>query len=559
MADFIKESGEPDLFTFLTFKEWLLTEDYKSKEWIVVAQNNITMNGKYPIIEFYTFSALAANIANNHEKILANSTWDVHPGFGLPEFYHIPRDNKIVFDPGFTKEKRGIIFKPFIIHQEFNDFVPEVNKIIDHFILFHNAFFNQKKNEYQRIDSNGDIFSVIKLEKEGENWTIKVDAHHLRDYLAAVNCLLIRYHDHRLMVRRDITDFLENRYKKMQWKTETTAFELILQTNIPWDNYITRSFLRGKDLIFAYKKPDKRHTSFINYDKNKKYLKFIIDIDDQGELIEETCNRKVLGNRFLTSTFFKKEVLLKYYQQPQLYNVSNYFVSCLNLWSIRTTINEEGLVHVWLGDLGHLPYKEQLHWKQYNVPPRGSITEERFQSDLMAKFIEPKDDPVYYFNQKFQKLQEITHKSLGEKIFLELKNGDIDLYKTLRIPLTEETKEMDEQVQTLAKILPDSINVSLLKKQTGKTIDNVSIKGSIDLLEELLKFKKLSETDITIIIQSFRKIQNLRSAAAAHRKGSNYQKLLKNYNLNGLPNSKKIKKLLEETNQIIDSLIKIFE
>lgn len=52
-------------------------------------------------------------------------------------------------------------------------------------------------------------------------------------------------------------------------------------------------------------------------------------------------------------------------------------------------ITKEDLVQVWLGDLSKLPDKEQLHWRQYNVPPQGTISQYRFETDFEAKFSGP--------------------------------------------------------------------------------------------------------------------------------------------------------------------------
>jgi len=182
--------------------------------------------------------------------------------------------------------------------------------------------------------------------------------------------------------------------------------------------------------------------------------------------------------------------------------------------------------------LGRLPYKEQLHWKQYNLQPRGAITKHRWKTDFMAEFAEPENDPVYYFHKAFDNLQEITKEKLRESLFLPLNQQEKYLYEIIRIPLTDEWKEFDEIIEALSKILPDSINSNLLKKTIKLKIDGKVIKGSLDLLQAFLERKTNTEESKLLLI-SFRRIQALRSTGAVHRKGGKFEKILKTFNYYG--------------------------
>ena len=177
----------------------------------------------------------------------------------------------------------------------------------------------------------------------------------------------------------DISTYIKGDFASYFGADESSAFEFWLRTDIPRDNYLSSSRLLGKDVILPYAEPDRRRTGFATGDRGRKFASiFVVGRDEQGGEIEATCNEDELSNyftdrgtpHFLTPVFFSREVLAKYYQEPSRYQVRDSSLRCLNLWILPIDITEEGLIQVWLGDLGRIPYKEQLHWRQFNVPPQ---------------------------------------------------------------------------------------------------------------------------------------------------------------------------------------------
>src|SRR5262249_48939339 len=110
--------------------------------------------------------------------------------------------------------------------------------------------------------------------------------------------------------------------------------------------------------------------------KKEKYCDFIIGDDGRGNPIMHTCHPDNLANYFgknpdtphyLTPVHFRRDVLQKYYDNPQKYTVSDGNISCGALWSIRIDNDHPDGVVVWLGDLGRdLSEEERLYWKHYN-------------------------------------------------------------------------------------------------------------------------------------------------------------------------------------------------
>lgn len=179
---------------------------------------------------------------------------------------------------------------------------------------------------------------------------------------------------------------------------------------------------------------------------------------------------------------------------------------------------------VFLGDLGHLSYKEQLYWKGFNVATKGKISHTAWDRGIEAKFADPERSDLL-FKQKYHVFSEGWEKKFGWRLFRPLDKGDEHHFKTLRIPLTNEQKEFDEQVLSLVKIFIDSLNEKELEK--GLTISKENPKG-IDKLEGFLKAKGLVFSEM---IKFLRNLQDLRSTGVAHLKGSKYEKVRQEFSI----------------------------
>ena len=546
IRDFVGQPAMRNVLSFLAFEDWLAKKEIESKDWIVVARSWRDGN-----TDLFTFSALASAAKDNLKRLLSKPDWDVRLEFGKPYFYSYGREKAIRYDPCINAEVDDIEFRPFVIYRDFHGLVPSAFELVQNFVLYHEAFFVPEQSEYHCIDDDGEIHPIVRIRQENNNRLVLVDAHHLRDYLAANRCYLVRYHDHRRRASEDISKHIKGQFASYRLSDKSSCFKLWLRTDIPWNNYKSASFLLGKDVVLPYPEPDKSHTWFATGEKEQKFATFIIGRDEQGKDVESTCNEDELSNyftdrgtpHFLTPVFFKREVLVKYYQEPSRYRVNDSGVACLDLWDLPIDITEEELVQVWLGDLGRIPYKEQLHWRQFNVAPRGTITRHRWLRDFMAEFAEP-TDVVYYFRVAFEEVQREAKARYGESLFQGLDAKDRHAYETLHLPLTQEWKEFDEQVQALAKVTVDSLNVDLLSRESGQKIDGSSIKGSIDLLGAYLSKMGVEEDARRQIMYALHAVQTIRSTGAAHRKGSEFNKVLQRFQLYNLSNHVKVKKLV---------------
>ncbi|HLJ79892.1 MAG TPA: hypothetical protein VKT52_00310, partial [Ktedonobacterales bacterium] len=362
------------VLSFLLFEDWFKGSETEAKDWVVVARSQ-RIEQSEALDDLFTFSVLADAAEGNREKILASSEWDVEmAGFGIPAMISYG-DGSPEYDPGVGEEVDGVKYSPFVIFRDFHNYVPNTFELVQSFHLFHNTFFDRGSKEFRRLDDNGETHPVARIKQESDNLLVLVDVHHLRDYLAANGCFLVRYHDHRRFSEMDISPQLEDSRLERTISTQASRFDLVVTSETVHPEYEAFSSLMGKDLLMPYSAPDKRHTSWL--DEEKDFATFIIGRDGQGQEVVATCNERKLSNyyadrgtpHFLTPVFFRREVLAKYYNEPSRYSVDDSSVKCLSLWHLPIDITAEDLVQVWLGDLGRVPYKEQMYWRQYNVSP----------------------------------------------------------------------------------------------------------------------------------------------------------------------------------------------
>jgi hypothetical protein len=101
----------------------------------------------------------------------------------------------------------------------------------------------------------------------------------------------------------------------------------------------------------------------------RKFADYIIGMNAEGQNVVHTADEEELANYFgknpgaphyLTPVWFRREVLSKYYEHPEKYSVEDGYLRCGSLWGLSIDNDLPDHVVVYLGDLGHLAYEEQL-------------------------------------------------------------------------------------------------------------------------------------------------------------------------------------------------------
>ncbi len=468
-------------YPYLSFKDWLAKRPNESDDWLMVAQDIKRSETDH----FQTYCALASVGLGHFEKLTSHPHWEINgvggDYFGAP-YFEESDEKEIVYQSGQQETIDGITFQPFVIYREFKDHSLDRFEISQVFILYYNAFEVESEGIYRRIKKNGDLEDVLRILKPIEDGTIiHVNKHLLKNYLAANKSYLVRYHDHRRLQTKEIDKEEIGMYRI---STSHSCFDIVLRRNIVSDKFKGGSRLIGKDIIEPYPKPNEQHYHYLRGEPERKFVKFIIGHDENGKEIEETCDEREISSyfkdrgkpHFLTPVYFRGEVQVKYINQP--------------IWKslgIDYNITAEGLIVVWLGDLGRISYEEQLYWRSFNIAPSGPVPKEVVMRDIMGVLVEPKDDVIYNFTRAFELIQKKSRDRLGEPLFKPLRDRDEHIEKWIRLPIYDTPREFDDIVLGFAKLMNDSLNVNLLESLTRKKIsEEEGIPGPIALLSAYL-------------------------------------------------------------------------
>lgn len=510
--------------------------------WITVAQfQKYKKDGReYDL----TTTSILAETDSKH--ILSDARWITYMDFGNPEIWERhDGKNDVCYNENSVVQSGSIMLKPFVILRSWpRQTVPEKFELIQDFILFYNLFF--EKDAYKAYSNTGEEICIVKMQYENDMEKIQIHSKYLRNYLAFKNRILVRQHDFFI----HYTDTLEEMGLKsctFTTKNDSICFETTVNESDLHSDFgaLTRSL--GKDLVL----PLEQKKNLLGWDHG--YCKFIIGVDDQENNVEFSCKQENMSSkRFFTPVFFKRDVLQRYYDEPSRFTIEYPELRCGGHWSIPIDINSAGLVQVWLGDLAKLPHTEQLHWKTRNVLPEGGVTESRKIRDFYAEFADP-DDPISQFKKSLSVFEQKFENKFGFRLFVRLGPDDLFIKKGIRIPLTDEIPEFEMQIGYLAKLLPESIDISAIVRnlEEAASSDEIeSVKGKkIKALEKFLMHHNMS----TQIIKYLHTIQDIRSSGVAHPKGKKYANIVKKHDIDG-KYSEFIKKMVEKITVSLNDL-----
>src|ERR1035437_9016306 len=492
----------------LTFSDFLPTIAKLGKgEWTTVYSSQDNLDG------VAIYSALIENTLI--KRALQRPSWDLTIGDGAPGL-------ETSFGTGKKRTRyvrssdSGI--EPLVLKASFYEIRPDYWEVSEDFRLYFNLYDDKLGRKLLRIDDNGDEHEAV-LMKDGE---IKIKTFLIRQYLTIRKMKLAIFFDYNRLSKKTIEELGVKEHSR-----EEKGADFIYSVGVgKWMGFSdntkkSHGRILGKKLVSGDPsfKPD------IFGRQKKQYIDFIIGADDDGKEILFTCNEAELANNFganegapnyLTPVCFRKEVLNKYYSQPEKYTVSDGYLSCGALWSLYIDNNHPEAVMVFLGDLGHLSHTEQMYWRGSNLPS-GTMSRVAFKRSILGQFADPQTADLY-FKQRFTIFNEYWKKKFGWELFRPLTGKDEYAFKILRVPLTNDIREFDEQIATLTKVFIDSLN----EKQLAKGITNKENAKGLDKFETWLGAQNFH---CDKMMEYLRKLQALRSASTAHRKGDNYEKI----------------------------------
>ena len=466
---------------------------------------------------FGLFCALLTEAAAT--QALEHDGWDIMIGEGLPGF-----------SQGWSGGKKQTTYhrfggsggvRPLVVYREFHGAYPSYVEVCEEFRHYHNLAEDPNRRVLLDFDRSGYEIEVARIGPK------QVDAklRYLKEFQAGTGLYLGIYIDSVRYSNLSIDDIPKDLHEVVHTEKQLRYLRNVSKTGHFGEKYSTFSRLL---VTVVMPPPPQEGAGIWPYEANDQdnEVSFVTGVNDSGYNVEHTSNPAKLGNYFganpgashyLTPIYFRKEVLTKYYADPDRYTVSDGNLSCLGLWGCRIDNDHSAHVVVFLGDLGRdLPYEERLHWKQFNVPPEGGVSETNFKRSFLAQWAAPKA-PDLVFRQEYAHLSKAWEKSQGWPLFLRAEAGDAHLIETVRVPVTNSQSELDEQILTLTKLVVDSLNEKELASRGGAGAPGD--KG-ITKLEMFLKGTGFAQA--TSVTQFLRDLQALRSSGSGHRKGERY-------------------------------------
>lgn len=487
------------------------------------------------------------------EVSLSRTSWDLMHGQGLPGAVKFYDDGKERVEYLRYGDRGGV--EPLVIDREFHGIRPDYKELSEEFRLFHRLYHDRKQDHYFKIDDSGNEHLVAIIEAKH----IQIRLRELRQFLAIKEMHLAILFDCREHSATSLKE-LDRAEGGSDAKDGLTCWGLYYGDLSGVGSHHAFSRLLGKRLIPPLPKEKSGFWGFAE-EESRKQVDFVTGTDEHGDEVTYTSDPARLADHFganpgapnyLTPVHFRKQVLDKYYQAPGKYSVEDGMLRCGALWGLTIDNHYDDRVVAWLGDLGRdLPYDEQLHWRSQNIPPTGGVSKTFFQRQVLAQFADS-DRPEHLFSQRYQDLAEVCRKCIGWSLLLPLTAEDTHHLHSLRIPSTDEQKDFDELVQTLTKILIDSLNEKALNALIpSQTLG--AIKGSISRLESA--FRERGVPGLEPHIAFLRNLQELRSSGTAHRKGSNYRKITEEFQVDSQNLRAVFSGILSKALNVLDFLI----
>lgn len=513
------------------------------------------MDDKHPG-SFSIFPALLE--PQSAREALEQDDWDLDIGGGLPDFSQSLQGN-ITTTSYHRFGTEGI--RPLVIYRDFHGAWPSYLELCEEFRHFHNLAEDHQRQLLLDFDESGYEVEVVRITEH----KVEINWSYLRQFLAATQLYLCIYLHSTRFSWIQLQDVPEQD-RALKYRDKSYRYSIHVRECDFQQGYLTFSRLLGKVIIEPPPIEECGKWPFKEGEMEQE-VSFIIGISPNGEPKEFTSNPDKLSDYFganpgapnyLTPVYFRKGVLEKYYAEPERYSVEDGYLRCLGLWGIQIDNNHSTYVIAFLGDLGRdLPYRERLHWKQFNVPPPApadaNISETHFRRSFLAEFTEPESVDLV-FRQEYQRLNNDWRDKLGWPLFLNLEARDEYILKAVHVPGTDSQSELDRQILMLAKLLVDSLNEKALSNALSEKVRG---EKGIKKLRHFLESRGFQHTEK--VIQFLKDLQGLRSACVAHRKGTNCEETLERLGLAGKENPDVIKILLEKAVDLLRTLRKLLE
>lgn len=475
------------------------------------------------------------------------------------------------------------ISEPIVLYLENEGRWEEEVFLSEEFVMYfklHKDIKSKGKCIYYQVDECGEDVEVARV--EGLNLEVKLK--YVKEYIAVKGLNLLVFCDETVYSKRHLNELSEQAIPLSITRGDDYIFSYALSNSVGLgEGYQSCALLRGK---CVYRHDDKNIQHLWKL-RDSGFEEFIVGSDVDGNEVFISCDERRIPNPFtrrgdepfsLSPIFFKRDVLSKYFQSVEKFSVHDGYISG-STWGMRIDNDRsDDYVVVALVDLGRIPHKEQLHWKNFNVlpPKNGSYSNTTSKRWFDAIPTDCSDAPDLLFKALYIKANNAWKKKYGWPLFKELADDDKYHFEALHLMgQDDDQKDFDGQIQSITKLVIDSLN----EKQLVKAID-----GTCPEVIQFLTEKKVTDLNPTTIqggisrfecflisegklnndfVKLLREIQELRSCTVAHRKSTkldkktealfNYFEILQNSDKDVLFN------LLNRLNEMLKWLISVAE
>lgn len=533
-------------------------------------------NGWITLCDTRIFSCLVND--NLATKSMTYDTWDISHSKAGP-LINEQLDGTFISYSRYSNDE----VEPIVMYLENEGRWDEEAFLAEEFVMYFKLHKEAKgKNEYvyYQVDECGDDVEVARV--AGINLEVKLK--YVKEYIAVKKLNLLVFTDEVINDTKSIDELGGNKIPWTTIKDSDFIFSYALQESAGYGlGYKSCAVFRGKCMM-RYNDKDIQHLWKL---RDSGYESFIVGSDEDGKEVFISCDENRMPNLFtrqgdepysFSPVFFKRDVLSKYFQAVDKYSVQDGYLSGPS-WGIRIDNDRsDDYVVAALVDLGRMPHREQLHWRSFNVlPPRNgfySITTFSRWFDAIPTNCSVAPDLV--FKQLYIQVNDKWRTKYGWSLFKELAVDDQYHFETLHLMGQEnDQKEFDGLIQSITKLLIDSLNEKQLVKAIDSTKPDVLrflsernikelkpsyIQGGITKFECFLISEGLLDSNV---VKLLRKVQDLRSSTVAHRKSTKLDTRTEElFNFFGiLQNSDKVVlfNLLNRLNERLKWLISIIE
>ena len=470
--------------------------------------------------------------------------------------------------------------KRLIIEREFDRWKENSLEICEDFRLFNNLYRDKETNKYlkkNRVDGGYEVVVAVV-----EPNCVKMLGKEIRHFLKHKRMYLVLR-----LTCRAYSEYSLEELGLRQDQAESEKMELS-DGHLSWrctyrearrDGYRTESTLHATRLI-----------GFSEVGKEKP-VEFIVDVDENGHKTTLSWDKGLDA-----WVHFRKQVLDKYYREPAKYTVEDTFLVCHGSngaaqWILLIDDDHDDKVCAKLSDFALIPYEEQKHWGEHDIPPEGNISETYLKrhGDGPLRFIKishgggprvSSTRPEHLFRQRYNELQEVCDTYLGWQLvrpfgtvtsatrypvsgtrIIRYSGPDEHHLRCMRVPFSDNQSDFDEMVRSLVLVLIDSLNVDKLKSffppdqqnkfrnehtiaWFGAALNHLGVEGPKDHICFL------------------KQLQNLRSSGVGHRKDSDpqmYADCVEYFNLAKLGLQKGFAEILRQAIEVLEFFVRIVQ